>query len=185
MEEITPAYTFSEDASIPPKFDLQYLNSPKTCPLFHSVYTETLRLVSSTVSVRVVDEVTTNVGGYTLHKGAKVFCPARPLQISNEFWGNEAQRFIPDRFVERPSEGSGMKMRPFGGGPTLCPGRHFAAAEVKAFVAGALMRFDFHFDGGMPEMDVKTPCLGVMRSVGASMAKVSGRKAWPAPTKLG
>lgn len=71
-----------------------------------------------------MDETTANIGGYTVHKGAKVFCPGRPLQLSQEFWGLEADKFVPDRFVARPQDGTGMKMRPFGGGPTLCPGRY-------------------------------------------------------------
>lgn len=181
MEEITPAFTFSQDPAVPPSFDHQYLTSPQSCPLLNSTYNEILRVVSSTVSVRVVDETTPNIGGYTLHAGAKVFCPARPLQTSTELWGDDARQFVPDRFVHRPNNGDGSKMRPFGGGPTLCPGRHFASAEIKAFVAGALMRFDFHFDGGIPKLDERTPSLGIMRPVGVPMAKISRRKAWPVP----
>ncbi|KAG8907950.1 hypothetical protein FRB99_001458 [Tulasnella sp. 403] len=184
LEEISPAFVVSP-GSPTPKLDLAYLISPKTCPLFHSVYHETLRLVSSTISVRVVDETTANVGGYTVHRGAKVFCPARPLQMSAEFWGHNADHFNPERFVERPQDAQSLKMRPFGGGPTLCPGRHFAASEVKAFVAGALMRFNFDIPGGCPEMDVKTPCLGVMRSVGVCMARISRRKEWTDLCKAG
>lgn len=108
MEEITPAFDFS---TAPPKCNIDHLVSPKSCPLFHSVYTETLRLVSATVSVRTVDEDTCDIGGYTVYKGAKVFCPGRPLQISNEFWGGNADQFIPERFMSRPHEGSSMKVR--------------------------------------------------------------------------
>lgn len=74
--------------------------------------------------MRVVDQDTPNIGGYTLYKGAKVFCPGRPLQLSEEFWGAEAKEFKAERFVTRPQDGTGLKMRPFGGGPTLCPGRY-------------------------------------------------------------
>ncbi|KIO32235.1 hypothetical protein M407DRAFT_18804 [Tulasnella calospora MUT 4182] len=181
LAEIAPAYSAPSAPGEQPICDVAYLTNQKACPLLHSVYTEVLRLVSSTVSVRVVDEDTPNIGGYTLYKGAKVFCPGRPLQTSEEFWGSEAKEFKAERFVTRPQDGTGLKMRPFGGGPTLCPGRHFAALEVKTFVAGALMRFNFEFPEGMPEMDVKTPCLGVMRSVGVCMAKISPRAEW---TKL-
>ncbi|KAG8924102.1 hypothetical protein FRC00_005481 [Tulasnella sp. 408] len=178
LAEISPAYSAPSAPGEQPNVDIAYLTNQKACPLFHSVYTEVLRLVSSTVSVRVVDQDTPNIGGYTLYKGAKVFCPGRPLQLSEEFWGAEAKEFKAERFVTRPQDGTGLKMRPFGGGPTLCPGRHFAALEVKTFVAGALMRFNFEFPEGMPEMDVKTPCLGVMRSVGVCMAKISPRPEW-------
>lgn len=41
------------------------------------------------------------------------------------------------------------------------------------------MRFDFDFENGMPELDVKTPRLGIMRSIGSPLAKVSRRHQWP------
>lgn len=139
MDEITPAFLFSNDPNKPPKLNLDYLLSPKTCPLFHSVYTETLRLVSATVSVRAVDEAT-EIGGYTLGKGAKVFCPGRPLQIASEFWGGNADLFDPDRFLKRPQEGQSMKMRPFGGGPTLCPGRFWLRDASRVVLRPILSR---------------------------------------------
>lgn len=35
-----------------------------------------------------------------------------------------------------------MAFRAFGGGATLCPGRHFASTEILAFVSVMLLRFD-------------------------------------------
>lgn len=50
-------------------------------------------------------------------------------------------------------------LRPFGGGVSLCPGRHFAANEVYAFVACALRRFDFELlePNGEAKPAVKLP----------------------------
>ena len=35
---------------------------------------------------------------------------------------------------------------PFGGGESLCPGRHFAKNEIAQFVAGVLLEFDLALD---------------------------------------
>jgi len=42
-------------------------------------------------------------------------------------------------------------MKPFGGGVTLCPGRHFAQNESMAFAATALRRFDIQLVEGQKE----------------------------------
>ncbi|KAG8936860.1 hypothetical protein FRC02_010722 [Tulasnella sp. 418] len=168
--EVAPAYA----TGVP---NVEYLS--KQCPLYNSVWAEVLRLVSSTISVRLVDVDTPGVGGYTLRKGAKVFCPARLSQMSPAFWGPDVAQFKPTRFMERPQDATSAKMRPFGGGPTLCPGRHFASIEVKAFVAGALLRFDFEVPQEMPTPDLATPCLGIMRPLGVCKARVRRRADWP------
>jgi len=67
----------------------------------------------------------------------------------------DAKTFKWDRFLPLP-DGSlpkfyknGMQIRnpvnPFGGGPTLCPGRKFAKAEIKAIIAVMLVEYDIRF----------------------------------------
>lgn len=104
------------------ELDTNYLISADNCPLLNSVYYETLRLVSGTVSFRQVTE-TTNVGNYTLHKGVNVMSPSRTLQISEQMWGPTAAQFNPYRFVDRPQDATGNNMRAFGGGIYMCPGK--------------------------------------------------------------
>ena len=39
-----------------------------------------------------------------------------------------------------------IALQPFGGGSTMCPGRHFALAEIKAFVALVLVQWEIDFE---------------------------------------
>lgn len=53
--------------------------------------------------------------------------------------------------------------RPFGGGKTLCTGRHAAKHATLIFIATLLRRFDVEKVGavGLPEVDLGRPVLGI------------------------
>lgn len=51
------------------------------------------------------------------------------------------------RFL-KPKKHNPVAFRPFGGGATLCPGRHFASTEILAFASVILLRFDIKPVGG-------------------------------------
>ena len=56
--------------------------------------------------------------------------------------------FDPRRFLNGKPDGNGKKKAPeaavraFGGGKTLCPGRHFSTNEILAITAMFVVRFD-------------------------------------------
>jgi len=61
------------------------------------------------------------------------------INTSPHLFGKDADNFVADRFVRDPA---GLQhLKPFGGGQTLCPGRHFARNEIMAFVATILQKF--------------------------------------------
>ena len=105
-------------------------------PVLSACITETLRVtVSSLVVRRVCDE------GYTFKSGLKMRGGDRvaifpPLQHHDEGIFPNSSEWNHGRFLEDPSLVS--KVIPFGGGISMCPGRHFALREVKAFVTTAL-----------------------------------------------
>lgn len=64
-------------------------------------------------------------------------------------WGADVKEFKPRRFMK----GEGNHHRPgafrsFGGGASLCPGRHFALIEILATAAMFVMRYDVKPQGG-------------------------------------
>ncbi|KAI4248216.1 MAG: hypothetical protein L6R42_009372 [Xanthoria sp. 1 TBL-2021] len=75
--------------------------------------------------------------------------PGYPVHTMPSIWGPDVESFNPHRFmkIEKKSKEKSPKQHPasfrtFGGGATLCPGRHFATAELCAATAMMVMRFD-------------------------------------------
>ncbi|KAI4858653.1 putative cytochrome P450 [Hypoxylon rubiginosum] len=112
------------------------------CPLLLSAYQEVLRYRAMGASVREVME-DTQLGGFLLKKGAMLQMPSRVIHTDESLWGST--EYNPRRFLEsekkkgRPRD---VCFRAFGGGKTLCPGRHFATNEILAVVALWIARFD-------------------------------------------
>ncbi|KAK4206274.1 cytochrome P450 [Rhypophila decipiens] len=114
-----------------------------TCPLLLSAYQETLRYKSMGTSVREVVQ-DTKLDGYLLKKGAMLQMPTRIIHTDESVWGPTVMEYNPRRFLpeEKANRPKDFCFRSFGGGKTLCPGRHFATNEVLAVVAVFLSRFD-------------------------------------------
>jgi cytochrome P450 len=113
------------------------------CPLLLSAYQEALRHRSMGTSVRQVME-DTYLGPWLLKKGAMLQMPSRVIHQDTTLWGSDAAEFNPRRFLpeNRQNRPKDVCFRAFGGGKTLCPGRHFATNEVLAVVAVFLARLD-------------------------------------------
>ncbi|KAK0621945.1 putative cytochrome P450 [Bombardia bombarda] len=112
-------------------------------PLFLSSYQEVLRHRSMGTSVREVME-DTYLGQWLLKKGSMLQMPSRIIHQDATLWGSDVADFNPRRFLQeqkknRPSDAC---FRAFGGGKTLCPGRHFATNEILAVVAVFVARLD-------------------------------------------
>lgn len=118
------------------------------CPLLSSVWHELLRYRAVNNSPREVTQDTT-LGGYLLKKGSLLQLPSRPIHQDKRLWGDEALEFDARRFMpDREKKHKDSSFRAFGGGKTLCPGRHFAFREVIAAVALTVARYDLTPVGG-------------------------------------
>ncbi|CAH0038568.1 unnamed protein product [Clonostachys solani] len=115
----------------------------EACPLLLSAYQEVLRYCSMGTSVREVME-DTYVGSFLLKKGAMVQMPSRVIHQDASLWGASVKEFNPRRFLreEKKNRPGDACFRAFGGGKTLCPGRHFATNEILAVVAVFIARLD-------------------------------------------
>jgi cytochrome P450 len=125
------------------------------CPLFVSIYRETLRVGSENSSSRVVTADTILSDKYFLRKGAVVQISGGIIHKDESTWGADALEFNPRRFMEdkvgakteengteKPGQIHPAAFRSFGGGTTLCPGRHFATSEILGLAALLLLTFD-------------------------------------------
>jgi cytochrome P450 len=139
--------TTSEGGSTIKNIDITTLK--EACPLLLSAYQEVLRYSSMGTSVREVME-DTYLDQWLLKKGAMLQMPSRIIHQDSSLWGTDVAEFNPRRFLpeEKSNRPRDVCFRAFGGGKTLCPGRHFATNEILAVVATFIARLDMTPVGG-------------------------------------
>lgn len=122
--------------------DITYIKNQ--CPIFLSTFQETFRIHSTSIASRVVLQDHVVNGQYLLKKGGIVLIPAMVQHNLDSVWGSNVDRFYHKRFLKesRGKRYNPVAFRAFGGGSTLCPGRHFVATEILAFAALFTLRFD-------------------------------------------
>lgn len=116
----------------------------ESCLLLQSTWREFMRYRAVGMSPREVTE-DTELGGYLLKKGSLVQMPTRLVHQDKSLWGETALEFDARRFMPENKKKNGTKessFRAFGGGKTLCPGRHLALNEVLGAVALFVARYD-------------------------------------------
>lgn len=102
------------------RVNFHYLN--ESCPRLSAIWNETIRLTTSSASVRHLS-ADTIIGGKILRKNNRVMIPYRQLHFNEEVFGKDVHRFDPDRFLKNEALQRSSSWRPFGGGITMCPGR--------------------------------------------------------------
>ncbi|KAI0191057.1 cytochrome P450 [Astrocystis sublimbata] len=123
--------------TIPMATLIDYEHIRDSCPILHSTFQEVFRIHGiGLVPRRVLADHMLN-DRYLLKKGGT---------------------FDHKRFIKKPGSKTHnpAAFRGFGNGFHLCPGRHFATAEILSFVAMLLLRFDITATSGKwPEMTVE------------------------------
>jgi cytochrome P450 len=155
------------------------------CPLINSIYKESMRIAAPMTSGRYVVADTLVADTWLLRKGTVVQIAGPALHTNKEIWGADAETFNPRRFVynwngTRSSEDGSIvdgkanqvpsaAYRSFGGGSSLCPGRHFAQMEIVSLAALLVMGFDLEAPSGQdrvcwnPPMDDKRFPIAVIK----------------------
>ncbi|KAK4201019.1 putative cytochrome P450 E-class, group IV [Triangularia verruculosa] len=129
-------------------------------PLLQSIYVECMRLH---VSMNVTREVTAplDLSGFKLEKGSLMQAATEISHLDEGVWGDKehpasefwAERHI--RYTEETDEKGQLRRVPhfsmagrqndwfpYGGGVSICPGRHFAKQEIMLTTAIIVARFD-------------------------------------------
>ena len=121
----------------------------KACPLLLSILKEVLRFHGTGTSVRTVQEDHLLDGKYLLKKGGTLMIPGFVQHSERTVYGDTVGNFNHKRFIRTNAKRlNPFGFRGFGGGSTLCPGRHFASTEIIAFAALMVLRFDFEPHSG-------------------------------------
>lgn len=124
------------------------LAMPETCPLLYSTWQEVLRVHSLGAGSRYVLEDIMLDNTFLLRKGMVVQMPTAVMHNDVAAWGEHVQKFQPRRFLKQSFMSKGgfkpnlTAYRPFGGGTSMCPGRHFVTLETMALAACMLSTFD-------------------------------------------
>jgi len=113
----------------------------------HAVVHETLRLYPPAwlIGREPIQDVV--IGGYRVPKGTQLLIPIFH-QHRDPRWFEQPTAFLPERFITDPKEPKIEWPRfaylPFGGGPRICAGNHFALLELTAVLTVLLghARFD-------------------------------------------
>ena len=138
------------------KLDLSQLL--KRCPILTSCMQEMLRILDAFIGTRVVMEDTLLNDQYLLRKDGIIQLVCGPMHLSSSIWGSDSHAFDPRRFLKsnqdnlskdsRKAQKSGYN--PFGGGATLCPGRHFVTMEILGVLATIVVGYDITMQDGSP-----------------------------------
>jgi hypothetical protein len=141
-----------------------------SCPLLSSIFRETLRTYAPMASARYVLEDTVIGDEYFLRKGSIVQMAGGAIHSDDRIWGSDVNQFNPRRFLYSTNgsvvaeDGKTKPVHPsafrgFGGGTSLCPGRHFAQLEIIGFSAMMLLGFDFIVPGEKMVLPKKKPMM--------------------------
>lgn len=150
-EEVLAHVSTSEDSDGTTVKTLDVGKLKTNCPILLAAFKETLRLHTTGIGARQVMEDHLLDGKYLLKKDALVLMPSTVQHWDPALWGQDVDDFDISHFYSPPSKTTSsstkrvkpnpVSFRSFGGGATLCPGRHFATTEVLVLVAMLMLRF--------------------------------------------
>nr|CAG4712036.1 unnamed protein product [Naegleria fowleri] len=132
LEEISN--TFSHDENISNYNKLQSMN------YLDCVLKENMRLFPPITQLPLrVSNSPQVIEGYKVPKGFIVTLNIYALHRNTQVWGDDAEVFRPERFMENSYPPFSVAY--FGGGPRLCLGKQFSLLEQKSFIISLLQRF--------------------------------------------
>ncbi|KAL3082507.1 hypothetical protein niasHT_030521 [Heterodera trifolii] len=132
VQEEIDSVCFDEDPTYEQLSQLKYTEA---------VVKETLRLLP--IATNVMNRTccqTTTLGDITVEKGTAVVCDILSLHHDKTVWGEDADEFRPERWLEA----GGHQLPPFyafGGGPRICIGMRFAMIEEKLALIRMLRKY--------------------------------------------
>lgn len=75
-------------------------------------------------------------------EGTFVACLARDLHTDENYWGEDANEFKPERFSQENSKNINPNAyMPFSRGPRICPGHRYAWLSMRIFLSKFLMKY--------------------------------------------
>ncbi|GAQ12077.1 hypothetical protein ALT_9398 [Aspergillus lentulus] len=137
----------------------------ESMPLLNGVCQEVLRLYP-TVPITIREAVRdTTIASKHVPKGTRILICPYAINRSPEFWGNDGEEFVPERWID--TDKNGQKVVNHNGGASTnyaqitflhgqrsCIGKDFARAELRCAVAGVVGRFKFEMQDPKQEIHI-------------------------------
>ncbi len=99
--------------------------------------------------IAIEDDV---LGEYRISAGTHIMTFFYGVHRNEKFW-NSPDAFQPERFLKDGKNIKAKSFFPFGAGPRMCIGNHFALAEIAFFIHAFFEKFDVETTGQVPEMN--------------------------------
>ncbi|TRM63528.1 cytochrome P450 [Schizophyllum amplum] len=133
-----------------------YAEQVKRLPYLDAVINEALRLHSTSALglPRLVPEGGMTVMGQHFPAGTVLSVPSYTVHRDEATWGEDANDFRPERWLERDPVAMQRAFNPFSLGPRACVGKNLASLELLVIISSILRRFHFVLEN--PDMELDT-----------------------------
>lgn len=127
-----------------PKLTLRSADIKQDCPLLYATMQETLRMRTCGISSRIVTEDIVLNDQYLVKKDSVMELPNNIIHSAEDLWGPTVCQFNNKRFIKGHPDYRVPKngFRPFGGGVSLCAGRHQATSQLLSALGFLVAAFD-------------------------------------------
>ncbi|KAL6602887.1 hypothetical protein ACP70R_043248 [Stipagrostis hirtigluma subsp. patula] len=126
-------------------------------PYIEAIVKETMRLhpVTPMLSPRLSRE-DVSISGYDIPTGTLVFVNVWAIGRDPAVWGDDANEFLPERFVGSNVDvkGHDYELLPFGSGRRMCPGIGLGLKLVQVTIANLLHGFAWRLPDGVAKEDL-------------------------------
>ncbi|CAI0399171.1 unnamed protein product [Linum tenue] len=97
-----------------------------------------------------------DLNGYKIPTKTTVYVNAWAIGRDPEAWGENPEKFKPERFMQKSIDmkGTDFGLIPFGAGRRMCPGIHMGLVTVELSLANLLYGFDWEMPVGMKSGDL-------------------------------
>lgn len=111
-------------------------------PYLTAVANEQLRLIPSVPNSARVVVRDTQILGQHVPAGVHVVISPWAINRSIKIWGDDAEEFRPERWLESGGPKSPLSLITFLHGPRSCIGQAFSRAELKCLIAAMIQKFE-------------------------------------------
>jgi cytochrome P450 len=152
-------------------------------PYTLQVFEESMRLYPSAPIVPRLTSRETTLGGYTVPANSRVLVNLFNIHRHPDYWP-EPEVFNPDRFTPEAKKAQNrFAYIPFGAGPHVCIGKHFALLEAHLLLATLAGRYEFRH---VPSHRVVNHATITLRPrYGMQMTIHPRRRPWPQEGRAG